>query len=1105
MGHQYNNQHPPSTSDVFDIWSNQNQKQGAPQSSCDQQHNNSQQEVLPMHQPLQLQSSSQYTPTPPRTIRKLYDTTTSSTSPPPQSTVNQLHIPPNSTIANSTHTNNNDDSNIVVKNRPRLNTSEESHTTFTTKEQHSKQQTENEEDLVNQLRKELAECQAELLEVRARAGTASPSIALQGSRISSPIPIMGGNSAIPLNSPIIPTTTTTNNRSRLNTADNSTTIPVLGSRSRLNTSESISIPQSPSIPQSVPIVQHTVTKNSSAESMNINRVRLNTGESSDNMQSCSLQQHQTRSRLDTTDSEALTVPVFNSASCTSQYNIGGGQIDDSRRTQRVSNRTNIRITALDLLNVDNYNEAANNVVYLQSTPVVANKRSGGSNLMKESVPPLPLVDTVHNKKVDDGFDDDDSVDYLPDKGIKHKNPVLQLNEENKIIVNNELRTTGGNSMEEKKDFTSIIDQMKLFPPPPPKNNYDDGASDVSSLTDAVSYQTSPKLKGRKSSTSITSEGEKQQQSAGVGSTMMAMAALSLRKKKPKNIQRASTSHTLETIDNSMEQNLYDAASSSSRQRREHLFPSRRGRQHQMRLSLPLEGHWGGGSFAPVDEQHNKPQVIFPSPLSEAIERESRLSLSTTGSLGSSKQQHRRVQSSMEDLTRKFNSHHLQQHKQHHHYRSASNGSTSIQSSWLIPTADQPESSARHNESPGTQGTPTTTQMTDEATNTTIPTIQLPPLQTATIGRPEDDDLIDISYDVPIDPFSGLIGMPKSSGDSIGSGDVPSVEPLLWDNMFGGSTRNHTNSSSSRPPIGKQRSKSVASSSLVVDEFDPLLLANINESEEMTSVHSNSVSSMSPLRSSAVPPRHYKDDPLLSKSKYRHPLLISGQLQQQQQQQQSNNHRPSTVEKKTKKKKHQRSSSLGASITNSNLGNACMFGTIAQLEAHGTHPTESMVITTASMSRNVSCASLDWDGSITSLTDQNSVVGHGNVVAATTGLSQLHATLRSDGAEEEGASTSSFLLCTPNSVQDLTVVNIVPPTNLVDNKDECNTNTVNDDDDGENSSYGSFSEEYHRPEQKHKGVVREVKHIMKPMVKVGRKLLGRGSDDASMKRADGCLT
>ena len=994
----------------------------------------------------------------------------------------QLHIPLNSTSTNLIQTNN--DNNIVGKNRSRLNTSEESHTTTTTK-----QQTENEEDLVNQLRKELAKCQAELLEVRARAGTASPSIVLPpggGSRISSPIPIMMGNSVAPLNSPIIPTTTTTttNNRSRLNTADNSTTIPVLGSRSRLNTSESISIPQSPIIPQSAPS----------------NRVRLNTGESS------STHQHQpTRSRLDTTDSEALTVPIFNSSASSSQQYIGGGQIDDSRRTQRVSNRKNNRATALDLLNDDNYNEAAENVVYLQPTPVATNKRMGGSNLMKGSVPSLPLVDNkVHNeKKVDDGFDDNDSVDYFPDpKGIEHKNnAVLQLNEENEI-----------------KDFTSIIDQMKLFPPPPPKNNDDDGASDVSSLTDAVSYQQSPKLMGRNSSASTTGKGEKQQQqqSVGVGSTMM--AALLLRKKKPKSIQRASTSQTLETIDNSMEQHLYDAASSSSRQRREHhnLFPSRRSRQHQKRLSLPLEGHRGGGSFAPMHEQqqhqYNKPQVIFPSPLSEAIERESRLSLSTTGSLGSSRQQHRRVQSSMEEnLTRKFGQH----HKQHHHYRSASNGSASIQSSWLIPNTDenQVESSVRQIESPGTQGTPTTTQLTDEATTSTL---QLPPLQTTAGGVPGDDDLIDISFDEPIDPFSGLIGMPRfsTSGESIGSGDTPSAAPLLWDNMFGGSTSNQINAAqSSRPPIGKQRSKSVTSTSLGVDEFDPLLLANITESEEMdvqlmsSSVHSNSVSSMSPLRPSAVPPRHYKDDPLLSKSKYRHPLIVSSQQLQQQQQQQSSNHRPATVEKKTRKKssvRHQRSSSLGASITkhHNNFSNACMFGSIAQLETYCTHPAESMVITTASMSRNVSCASLDWDGSITSLTDQNSV-GHGNVSAGT-GQSQLHITPRSDGAEEEEASSSSFVLRTPNSVQDLAIVNIVPPTKLGDKKDDGNTTTENNDD-GENSSYGSFSEEYHRPEQKHKGVVREVKHIMKPMVKVGRKLLGRGNEDASMKRADGCLT
>jgi hypothetical protein len=57
-------------------------------------------------------------------------------------------------------------------------------------------------------------------------------------------------------------------------------------------------------------------------------------------------------------------------------------------------------------------------------------------------------------------------------------------------------------------------------------------------------------------------------------------------------------------------------------------------------------------------------------------------------------------------------------------------------------------------------------------------------------------------------------------------------------------------------------------------------------------------------------------------------------------------------------------------------------------------------------------------------------------------------------------------------------------------------------DDDKSSTPSFSEEFRHH---NKGLKQEIKLIINPLITKGRKLLRRTSDNAALKRSDGCLT
>ena len=171
----------------------------------------------------------------------------------------------------------------------------------------------------------------------------------------------------------------------------------------------------------------------------------------------------------------------------------------------------------------------------------------------------------------------------------------------------------------------------------------------------------------------------------------------------------------------------------------------------------------------------------------------------------------------------------------------------------------------------------------------------------------------------------------------------------------------------------------------------------------------------------------------------------------------------------------------------------MFGSIAQLEAHNIAP---LVISTTPMgiARNISGTSLEWGDSASLHSSAGHSLGHN-----TSGTSLVRSVdLETTTPKYSPCDETSSIVRTSNSDTDLT--SSAPKLDKLDEVDAANNDEEDDDD-----SYASFGDEYNRPEQKHKGVVREVKHIMKPLSKVGRKLLKRGIDDAAMKRADGCLT
>jgi len=956
-----------STTDIFDIWCNKKLQQGASSQTS-------------VQQPIIQHRSQQSTPQPPNT-RTLY---------PPNSPGTSLSPPP--LCSNQ------------PPNRVRLNTDPTSNGG------------QSKDELVNQLRAQLAECQAELSQAKQRA---------QQNLSPPPPPLMVPNS---------------NNRSRLNTADS--------------------------------LVQQQGSNN---------RVRLDTGN----------------------DSEALTAPIHNN-------------IDDSRNSRSSAPPNRRRVHTLDLLdaNIDNsHNYTTSNndnevgdEYYIPiskenaiQTPTATNRNKISFDVLKDST---PIVVPNIGEESYDNFDNNNHVESNKEEPISSAPATTED--------------------DKRYEMKSIIDQMKSLPKPEKNSRgLDDAASDVSSLTDAVSYHDRKEGHHRRSVSALAATNK--------GSAMAALLrkpkgslvrrVVSSTRNRPSTFERetsttntttssigqysrgthrrspsSSVCKTLETIDNSLEQHLYEYSAKDlfDRMNNNGTSISRRhtNRGHRQQLSLPLEGIGRADGF---NVSHEEP-VLYQSPLDEAIAQEKKLSSSFTRS-----QQHYKSSSvGGGSSTSSSIRHHGRRRGNQLPVLSAPEGLTSpdAESSRLAAKKQQPSVNSNSRIHPSWL-----TSSTDMGTSpgSTVGTKLTAPTREET-PPPADssEDLIDISYDEPVDPFSGLIGMPPSIGceSSVVSGGTSStagwnvfgnagslvgspIDEDAPDNDEGPARQSYL--PGSRPPIAKHRARSA----LVVQvggEFDPLQEEEAAVSELGSTLHSDSISS-SPMHPTVVPPRHHKDDPLLSKSRYRHPLLSPPGPGQQQQ--------PS---RRSKTLRHQRSSSLGASGTSRpDLESACMFGSIAQLEAHNIAP---LVISTTPMgiARNISGTSLEWGDSASLHSSAGHSLGHNTSGTSLVRSIELETTTPKYSPGDE----TSSIVRTSNSDTDLT--SSAPKLDKLDEVDAANNDGEEDDD-----SYASFGDEYNRPEQKHKGVVREVKHIMKPLSKVGRKLLKRGNDDAAMKRADGCLT
>jgi hypothetical protein len=401
-----------------------------------------------------------------------------------------------------------------------------------------------------------------------------------------------------------------------------------------------------------------------------------------------------------------------------------------------------------------------------------------------------------------------------------------------------------------------------------------------------------------------------------------------------------------------------------------------------------------------------------------------------------------------------------------HRRTTSDGnrasSRGIESLWVTTTSTslQPSLVARASTDASIQNSWLTTSPTPPARimgagvtqrrrrYSNIPIEVTRPNNTGKSSLQPDEDLIDVTYDEPVDPFSGLIGMPQSI---IGCSDDVFGAPTITSSCSteGGDNSTSIQSSSSpvppgggtysgRPPSGKRMPKRA----IVVETFDPLLEG---EGCGNDGIEATSFSILSP-RAAATPPRHYKDDPVLANSRYRQPMMMRSPTEGQSHQQ---HQRPSLLT--------HRSMSLGSGLNvNPSIGgNSCILGTIAQLEV-----------------------------SITprGLKDLNAAAGHRFSSSSRslngTGHSSCEPGTPSGGATDEKSSRTTHTTLPLNKSRD----------------------DYDDDDEEDVGSCRSFTEEYHRREQKHKGVVRELKHMFGL-----EKLFRRSSNGAKLKRADGCLT
>lgn len=782
-----------------------------------------------------------------------------------------------------------------------------------------------------------------------------------------------------------------------------------------------------------------------------------------------------RARLDTeyTTETAETLPVLN-ISHNSPGDQCGNRLDMMEKSNNFNNRGTLKINnsrnnrqranTLDLLDVAN----SGNFVENSPTPLASNKsrekiRMDTAKEGWRSPPALPLGENKSGQEqsrehlcveIEDSFDENGSVYFnhgLGNNGLIHTTELFD-DDKVKLLANSDYEMKQSQKKIELTATKSMMDQIVASA----TIREDDEASDMSSLSDTISYQQHDRSRRERSGRSATAN--KPTSSMSVMATLM-FKRKSLRKSfstrskimslaPPENRDTVTTTATGESIGHSLDR-TNNTLETIDRSLEQHLFQN--GMQESQRRTTGIKG--------PVD---------LPSPMGAEIDRDKFLAVShpsrrrDQGKLGWGSDRDLHDGSPGEEGSRWASAHYVhdrsprEESSRHHHRRSTSNGSDfgnsskhmGIHSSWLISSPSKVQ------------------QLSSRGKLETLP-IKTP-------MSPED--LIDVLHDEPIDPFSGLIGMPRSIGceRSVMSEDGDSYTGL---NVFGGTSvassalsfletpGNNTLDSndndipimkSGRPPLMGRRIKST---STTFDDFDPLMEGEEEEEEEMMESYppsNNSVGS-SPLRTLpplAIPPRHHKDDPLLSKSRYRSPLQQFATM---------------STKKKTPALRHQRSSSLGSGGLM--MGNTCMFGSIALSET-----------TKSPMTPLGDVPSLEWDGSV------GHSLGH-NSVGQSTGHS---ATLE----RSPGSVVKDQAFTAPN--QDTTTTN-----NKLDGEEK--------EDDGD-SSCESFSEEYNRPEPKLQIVAKEMKHIIgkvfpvgKPVVKVGRKLLGREKEEAAMKRSEGCLT
>ena len=351
---------------------------------------------------------------------------------------------------------------------------------------------------------------------------------------------------------------------------------------------------------------------------------------------------------------------------------------------------------------------------------------------------------------------------------------------------------------------------------------------------------------------------------------------------------------------------------------------------------------------------------------------------------------------------------------------------------------------------------------------------LPP-RPATGGTPPRppggwDDLIDVSHDEPADPFSGLVGMPPSiiaCKSDLGAG-MNGVGEGGLSRLFGPSgsfgncndTRHQSSSMHSSWLYGGRSANERPSG---VDPFDPLLVDGDTVESSSSSAQSRSMNGAAiaagPL--ATTPPRHYRDDPLLAKSRYRNSWIDPGQSHQQRPSSSSSSAAAAAARSVQSLPRPQRASTWGATAVGSGIGGECMLGKIAQLEV-SKMPVVINESSLMGMPRNPNSFSLVPDD----------------------GFGQLRSGHGSNG-----------------SARPATAVEKAPaaPTTPTGSSHREKTNDGVDDDD---SSSRSFSEEFRL---QNKGLVREVKFMLNPVIMAGQKFLRRRSDSAALKRADGCLT